>query len=147
MNGMNYRRIILGGLLAGLVLNISEFVLNGVVLMDEAEAMMASLGLEYASWAMPAFVIMAFVWGLGLVGLYAAVRPRFGPGPMTALAVGLAFWLFVSAGPTLMFAAMGVGGSLIGISLAWAFVEMPVAAVVGAWAYKEKEALETAPAL
>ena len=29
---MNYGRVILGGLVAGLVLNIGEFVLNGVIL-------------------------------------------------------------------------------------------------------------------
>ena len=29
---MNYGRVILGGLVAGLVLNIGEFLLNGVIL-------------------------------------------------------------------------------------------------------------------
>ncbi|NIP79705.1 MAG: hypothetical protein GWM90_11010 [Gemmatimonadetes bacterium] len=147
MNGMNYRRILLGGLLAGLVINISEFVLNGIVLMDQAEAMMAAMGLQYTSWAMPAFVIMAFVWGLGLVTLYAAVRPRFGAGPWTALGVGLGFWLFVSVLPSVMFAAMGLGAGMIGISLVWTLVELPLAAEVGAWAYREAEAPARAPAL
>jgi hypothetical protein len=147
MKGMSYGRIVLGGLLAGLIINLSEFVLNGVVLMDRMEAAMAGMGLEYAAWAMPAYMVMAFLWGIGLVALYAAIRPRFGPGPRTALGAGLAFWVFVSLLPSIAFAAMGFGDGLIAISLVWTVVEMPVAAVAGAWVYREAEEVARVPAL
>jgi hypothetical protein len=38
-------------------------------------------------------VIGTFVIGFLLVWLYAAIRPRFGPGPKTAIIAGLAVWV------------------------------------------------------
>lgn len=146
MREMNLRRILLGGLLAGLIINLSEFVLNGVVLMERAEAAMAEMGLQYASWSMPFFVVMAFLYGIGLVALYAAIRPRFGPGPGTALLAGLFFWVFVALFPSLTYAAIGFGQGMIAISVVWTIVELPVAALAGAWVYREG-ALARVPAL
>ena len=39
MNNINFGRVILGGLLAGLILNIGEFVLNVKVLASQMRAM------------------------------------------------------------------------------------------------------------
>ncbi len=135
---MNYTRILLGGLLAGVVINASEFVLNGVILMDAMEIELAAMDAAFAPWAMPFYVVLALLWGIGMVWLYAAVRPRFGPGWRTALAVGLFFWVFVAVLPT--FANMAIGirmEGLVGIGLVWSLVEFPAAAMVGAWVYKE----------
>ena len=41
---MNWRRIILGGLVAGLVINVSEGALHGVVLKDAWSTAMQALG-------------------------------------------------------------------------------------------------------
>jgi hypothetical protein len=38
------------------------------------------------------FFVWSFIlWGV-LIGIYAAVRPRYGPGPKTALCVGSSVW-------------------------------------------------------
>jgi hypothetical protein len=140
---MNIRKIVIGGLAAGLLINLSEFVLNGVVLMEQAEVYMAELGLSYASWAMPVYVVMAFVWGFGLVALYAAVRPRFGPGPKTALMVGITFWVFAMFLPAVNMAAVGFGGGMLGIALAWTLVEACAASLLGARLYAEADAPAT----
>ena len=135
---MNYSRILLGGLLAGLVINVSEFVLNGVILMEAMEDELAMMDAAFAPWAMPFYVVMAFLWGIAMVWLYAAIRPRFGLGWRTALVVGLFFWIFVSVLPTLANMAMGITlDGLVGIGLLWTFVELPAAAVVGSWLYRE----------
>ncbi|MGK7313468.1 MAG: hypothetical protein ACN0LA_14725 [Candidatus Longimicrobiales bacterium M2_2A_002] len=135
---MNYSRILLGGLLAGLVINAGEFVLNGVILMDAMEAELELMDAAFAPWAMPYYVVMAFLWGIAMVWLYAAVRPRFGLGWRTAVVVGLFFWVFVSVLPTFANMAMGTAmEGLVGIGLLWTFVELPAAAVVGAWLYRE----------
>ena len=42
---MNARRIVLAGLLAGLVLNVGEAILHGVLLADATAEAMAALGL------------------------------------------------------------------------------------------------------
>src|SRR5207249_12113958 len=41
------------------------------------------------------FVVWDIVMGIGLVWLYAAIRPRFGPGAKTAVIAGLALWFFI----------------------------------------------------
>src|SRR5450756_686959 len=43
MKGVNLGRVILGGLVAGIVVNISEFLLNGVVLKKDYEIIMKSM--------------------------------------------------------------------------------------------------------
>lgn len=146
MGGINWKRVFVGGLLAGVVINLSEFILNGVVLMEAMEASMAGMNLEFAAWAMPFYVVMAFIWGFALVTLYAAVRPRFGPGPGSAISVGIGFWVIAVLMPTLSYAAMGMGGGMLGIGLIWTFVEMVVAASVGGWAYQEESVPLAAPA-
>ena len=138
---MNVRKIVIGGLAAGLLINVSEFVLNGVVLMEQAEAYMSEVGLSYASWAMPVYVVMAFVWGFGLVATYAAVRPRLGAGPRTALIVGIAFWVFAMFLPAVSMAAVGLaGGGMLPIALAWTLVEACAASLLGARLYAEADA-------
>jgi hypothetical protein len=149
MTHMNGTRVLMGGVVAGLVINISETLLNMVVLADATAAATAALGGGMTPWAMPFFIAMAFVWGFALVWLYAAVRPRLGPGPRTALIVGGLFWLLVSLLPTMAALAMGItaySASAIGISLVWTLVELPLASVAGAWLYQEAPETVAAPA-
>ena len=135
---MNYTRIALGGLLAGLVINIGEFILNGIILMEAMETELAAMDAAFAPWAMPFYVAMAFLWGIAMVWLYAAIRPRFGPGWRTAVGVGVFFWVIVSVLPTFSNMAMGIAPEgLVGVGLIWALVELPAAAVVGSWLYQE----------
>src|SRR5213592_1582132 len=78
---INWGRVILGGLLAGLVLNVVDFVYYGMVMKQDMAAAMQALGKppipDSMIWV---FVVWDFVMGIGLVWLYAAIRPRFGPG-------------------------------------------------------------------
>src|SRR4030095_9609159 len=93
MGNINMGRVILGGLVAGLVLNIGEFLLNGVVLASQMKAFNAQ-----HNFADPGnnFLIMAvlltFLLGIVLVLGYAAIRPRFGPGVKTAIIASLFAW-------------------------------------------------------
>jgi hypothetical protein len=136
---MNWKRIVLGGLAAGLVINISEFLLNAVVIADAMEADMARYELTFAAWAMVAYVLMAFSWGLFLAWCYAAIRPRFGPGPKTALIAAAVLWFLAYLTPTLHVLAIGMGGSTYGMSLLWGAVEVILAAQVAGWLYREEE--------
>jgi hypothetical protein len=45
----------------------------------------------------PLFVILDFIYGIVLVYLYAAIRPRFGAGPSTAVQAGILMWLIAAA--------------------------------------------------
>ena len=44
MGKINLGRVVAGGLLAGVVLNVYDFVMNGVVLADQWNAAMAAMG-------------------------------------------------------------------------------------------------------
>ena len=77
MGHINFGRVVLGGLLAGLVINISEFLLNGVVLAEDMNAVMAAMNKPPMTGSMIGlFLLLGFGLGVVLVWLYAAIRPR-----------------------------------------------------------------------
>lgn len=139
MGKINISRLILGGLLAGLVLNIGEFVLNGPILGEQWGAAMEALNLlPIGRSAIVWFVIMSFLLGIVIVWLYAAFRPRFGLGPKTAVISGLTVWFFVwvwSFGGTLIIGLYPT--KLVLITIGWGLFEVPIASLAGAWLYKE----------
>lgn len=135
---MNTGGVIKGGLLAGLVLNITEGVLHGVLLRPQWTEVMNATGMTEPPSLMAFYVVGGFAVGILAVWLYAAVRPRLGAGPGTAVKVGLVVW---ALGWVWMTVPMALGGlapwSLAGITLIAALIELPVATVAGAWLYKE----------
>jgi len=142
MGRINIGRVLLGGLLAGVVLNVGEYLLNQPVLGDQWTIAMDALGLQAMSGsAVIWMVIWNFVMGIGLVWVYAAVRPRFGPGPQTAVIAGLSVWFLVwllGFGSTVI--AGMLPGSLVLVTLIWGLFEVPIATVAGAWLYQEPAA-------
>lgn len=87
---MNTKRIILGGLAAGLVMNVLDFVTNVVLYGEQWRDIYRALGLPTENPAVPAFWIsFDFFSGLLIAFLYAAMRPRFGAGPRAALVAAL----------------------------------------------------------
>jgi len=141
MAGINTGRVVAAGLLAGVVANACDAVWNNIVLKDDMMAMAQRLGLSPAdassfSAAIP-WILVDFVLGLVVVFTYAAIRPRFGPGPRTAVVAGLTLFVAITAvvyGFTsmgLMSPATFVRGS--GASL----VTTLLASLAGGWAYKE----------
>src|SRR5688500_19871690 len=97
MGKINMQKVIVGGLVAGVVLNVIDTVLFGVVLKDDMAAAMTALNKPAMSNAqIPWFVFLDFVAGVFLVWLYAAIRPRFGAGPGTAVKAGIAGWFVAS---------------------------------------------------
>ena len=139
MGKINYGRVVLGGLIAGVVMNIGETVLNTVVLAKDWEDALRTIGKEPAGGtAMAVFVILMFALGLLSIWLYAAIRPRFGPGPKTALCAGLAVWALSYAFPSISSIPMGIfPARLFMVGTIWGLVEAPVATLAGAWFYKE----------
>jgi hypothetical protein len=137
---MNWGRIILGGLAAGLVINISEAILNVPVLGDDWAQIMTAMGKsgEFSGGQIAMFNVIGFVTGIMLVWLYAAIRPRFGAGPKTALCAASVTWTLNYLLPSVMFLVMGLFPSgIITFALVWGLVEMLIAGYVGGWVYKE----------
>jgi pimeloyl-ACP methyl ester carboxylesterase len=145
MKGINLARVVLGGLLAGLIVNVGESVFNGWLFAAEMEAALARLNLPpVGGSAIGVFVLLGFSLGIALVWLYAAIRPRFGAGVNTALCAAAAVWFFAYVYPSVGFAVMGLFPTrLIAIGLVWGLGELMLAAVAGAWLYHEATVVST----
>ena len=140
MSGIRWARVLVGGLVAGLVINLGEWLLNDVLLADETEAAAAEMGLEPISGSdIGLFIVMGFVLGILLVWLYAAIRPRYGPGPKAAIVAGLFGWVLLYAFWYVYNLAWQVFPSgLVRMSTIWGFFELPIATLIGAWLYREE---------
>src|SRR5258706_4006060 len=143
MGKINLTRVVLGGIVAGIVIDAFEGILNGVILSSQWAEVLAGLG---KSGTMSVKQIVAFdVWGLAVgiltVGLYAAIRPRFGAGPRTGVLAGLAVWAlaFALGDATPVFLHM-FPVRTIATSLVVEAVAMAIAGAAGAAVYKESAA-------
>ena len=143
MGTINMTRVLLGGLAAGVIINISEGILNGVVLAQQWKEHMTKFNLpgEFSVNQSCWFSILGFVIGILTVWLYAAIRPRYGAGPKTAMWAGSFVWML---GYALAMAYPTIVGllpaDLTVISPIWGLVEILVASVLGAKVYKEESA-------
>jgi len=139
----NRGRVLLGGLLAGVVINIFEFVTNGVVLKADWGQVMQALGKPAvpSGSAIAIYNIWGFLVGIAAVWIYAAIRPRYGAGAGTAVRAGIATWGVAVLLANLANYPSGLFPTrLLVITAVVAFFEMIIATVAGAWLYKEEDA-------
>jgi hypothetical protein len=144
MSKINLTRVILGGVAAGIVIDVCEGILNGVILKQQWADAFTALG--KASQTMSVKQIAAFnLWGLAAgiitVWLYAGLRPRYGAGPRTAILAGLTVWALafgLATAVPVFFHLYPVGLGLTSVALE--AVEMILAGLAGAALYKESAA-------
>jgi hypothetical protein len=139
MRPLNLKRILLGGLLAGLVVNITETFFNLVLVGKAMENAFKLMNLPpFGPSAMAYYTAWGFIQGLLSVWLYAAIRSQYGPGPKTAIRAGLLVWALAYAFPNMGFAFMGMAPwSVVSLTLVWSLVEAPLVTIVGARFYKD----------
>lgn len=140
MKSINMGRVVLGGLLAGVIINISEFILHAFVLKKDFEEAMKAMNrpAEMTGGQMTVWIIFGFAVGIGSVWLYAAIRSRYGAGAATAARAGVAVWFFADLLAVVAQANLGLFQSnLLVVPAIWTLVEQIVATVAGAWLYKE----------
>jgi len=136
---INWRRVVLGGLLAGLVIDVFEFVLNNVLLRSQWAEAMRALGRpeQLTAGAMATFIVWGFLVGIFAVWLYAEIRPHYGARPRTAVIAGSAVWFLgylLASGPPLVLNLFP--GRLMLTGLAVGLVEAVVGTIAGAWVYR-----------
>jgi hypothetical protein len=142
MNNINSTRVALGGLVAGLVMNVFEAALHGGILAGDAESLLAKYQIAPPQSAVPlvSLIAMTFVLGIASVWLYAAIRPRYGAGAKTAIIAGLAVWVIGHMWSG-VYLGMGFGGlitdRLAYLPIAWGLLEAPIGTVAGAWLYRD----------
>ena len=142
MDNINIRRVLLGGLLAGLVICFGEFILGWVILGGQWAEVLAEAGMgEFGGGQEASFLIVAILYGIALMWIYAAIWPRFGPGPKTAVVAGLTLWVVAWLLVCAYVIVIGVfPASLLIAAIVWGLFELPAAAVAGAWLYQESDA-------
>ena len=139
MGKINLQKVIVGGLIAGVVLNVVDFLVFNVIMKAQMTAMMAALGKAPPAGSQIAwYVVLDFVVGIFLVWLYAAVRPRMGAGPATAAKAGVAAWFIGNAMVTAFMWPMALmPHNFMLTTTIIALVEWPLAALIGAKFYTE----------
>lgn len=139
MRQINIGGVLKGGLVAGLIMNVSEFILNVPVAGAQMTKELAALNLPPVSTAAIAtFTVLTMLLGVATVWLYAAIRPRLGPGPRTAMVAGLLVWAMSYLYASVFFYMLGTQSmGLVLLSVVWSALEMIVASSVGAYLYTE----------
>jgi len=141
MARMNYGRLALGTLVAGVVANFLDFVTNTFLMADDMQRMAQRLNLNpavanSASVAMT-WTVIDFLYAGLIIWTYAAIRPRFGAGPKTAIVASVVINLAVTV-VIFGFQAMGIfTPDLFYKSAALSMVTAILAGLAGAAVYKE----------
>ena len=136
MGRVNWGRVILGGIVAGVVVNVLEGLL-GFLMHSQWEAAMKNMKPPSGA-VMASHLLWSFVIGVAAIWLYAAIRPRYGPGAATALRAGFVVWLFVHATFSLAAGTMELlPPKIMLISAAWSLPTTLLATLAGAWLYRE----------
>jgi hypothetical protein len=142
MSSINTGRWIVSGIVAGLVLWLFEGVASLLYKDDMTAALEAhGMSVETTAGIVILSVVVSLIAGLTLMFFYSAARPRFGPGPRTAVIV--AFWLWVGGYLLSLLGYRMLGLFPGGLLATWAvvgLVEMIVAGLIGGWIYREEEA-------
>jgi len=140
MGKVNIGRVLLGGIVAGIVGNILGYLVDGLMLAPQWAAAMKTLGKpELSVNQIVAFNLIGLLYGILVVGLYAVMRPHFGAGPTTAVYAGLGAWAMGTLLPntSLMVVAGLFPRRLAAVTTAAAIIESVAAALAGAALYKE----------
>lgn len=137
---MNRNRVLIGGLVAGLAMFVISFVVNVVILGSRYEALQAdgTFLVEPRFPFEPIWILIQLAAGIGMVWVYAAARPRLGPGPKTAVCVGLIVGLVANVPPH--FATASWGSFTPSVPFIWmlgGIVSFIVGSLAGAAVYKE----------
>jgi hypothetical protein len=94
---MHARRLLVGGLVGGVMVILVDFLFNGLIFARQDQAAIASVAADPAIAERP--LTLAVILGIDLlmgfllVWTYAAMRPRFGAGPRTALLAAVQVWV------------------------------------------------------
>jgi hypothetical protein len=142
MGKINWMRVILGGLIAGVVGIVFQFAVWVPLVGRSLSATLQTLGhpLQETVGATVVMVVLIFLVGILLIWLYAAIRPRYGAGPGTAALVGIAAGLLFGVFPDIGWGLTLrlIPGRVWAADAVVSLVAIVIATVLGAWVYKEE---------
>jgi len=131
----NIARLILGGMAAGLVINAVEYLTHGVLLDPQWTAAFGALGKTPTGWS--TFIPSNFLVGIIALWVYSRFRPKYGPGPKTAVRAALAMWIVFWVIPTMALQPMNLfPNALLFATIAIGLLDSIPAVLLGAWIYR-----------
>jgi len=143
MKPINTKRALLGGLVAAVIIDLIEGVMNGVVLKTDWAAAMQALGKpgEVTGAAIVLYNTVGLLEGMIGVWLYSALISRYGMGSTTAGKAGLVMWALVSGIPNLLLMPSAlIPGRLMAIGSVVDFISILLGITMGALLYREDNA-------
>jgi hypothetical protein len=140
MSQISTGRVILGGIVAGIVSDILGYLVDGVWLAPRWAAGLKNLGHgAFAPNQWIGFNLLGIVGGIVAIWIYAGIRPRFGPGMGTAIKAGVAVWILGTLLPNaaFMYLVHLFSRRLTLYTTVGAFFEVVIGTIVGAALYRE----------
>lgn len=144
MKKINYWRILISGIVGGIVFMVMEFfveslILGGIWGIREHDIFKEAFGhINTGGWYQVVNIAILFVEFILIMWVYAALRPRFATTLKTALITALLFYVMF-----LLFAVNLVNLGILpikvmAVSLGANLIELPFAVFVGASVYPEE---------
>jgi len=142
MNDVHWGKFVLGALIVTAVCFISDGFLHQRLIHDQWLELSAQLGVtirDHAGWKMVYFVVFEAGRGFLTMYVYVLLRPRLGPGAMTATWAGVVAWVAYSLTGPAQFIPLGFYSTSLWASVAaYQLVFSIIAAIIGAAPYKEE---------
>jgi hypothetical protein len=149
MGRMNWSRILLAGLLAGMVINTGEYLLHKIILQQGWTDLMQKFkdAAEPKPGQFAALSVAGFVMGVLTVWLFAAIRPRFASTPKAVMSAAIAIWIPGYCLGLLAPFMLGIlPAALVFPSMAGGIVELTLGALLGGLIYADASRSPTAAA-
>ncbi len=140
MGKINFGRVLLGGIITGLVIDVLSWLVDGVILNSQWTAGNAKLGIGPFSGGQTVwFCVLGLIAGLIIIWFYAACRPRLGSHHRTALNVSLMAWIlgYVLPNAGFMYVSGLYSHNLMVYTSLGSLVEVVLGTYIGAAVYKE----------
>jgi hypothetical protein len=144
MNKINWVRVIVGGLVAAIILFLTDGVFHERMIGADWKAVYDGLGVAAPKHSAAGILYFAvFELGRGLISiyLYALMRSCCGPGPKTAVMAGVVAWIAFSVTGPAQFIPLGFYSNALWVKVAaFQLITSIVAAIAGAAIYKDSTA-------
>ena len=141
MYKINWVRVLVGGLVASIILFLTDGFLHERLVLVYWQAVYAGLGVaepKHNAYALVYFAIFELGRGFISIYLYALMRSCCGPGPKTAAYAGMVAWIAFSVTGPAQFIPLGFYSHALWIKVgAFQFITSIVAAVAGAFLYRD----------
>ena len=142
MTKINWAKFIIGGLIATVILFVTDGVLHEHLLHQDWEAVYSALGGHEATTSHGVAIVyfLIFELGRGFISLliYVLMRPFFGAGPKTAVLAAVVGWIAFSGTGPAQFIPLGFYSTVLwGKVAGFHLITTVVAVLAGAALYKD----------